>query len=87
MSDLKVEMIKVKKDYYTLKINDKEVGTYERSQYRLILSVIDDAITSGLVDDLGKDDEPMSQQQFMEMLEQSRKAAQDDDGDCLMCGS
>ena len=87
MSDLKVEVIKVKKDYYTLKINDKEVGTYERSQYRLILSVIDDAITSGLVDDLGKDDEPMSQQQFMEMLEQSRKAAQDDDGDCLMCGS
>ena len=87
MSDLNVEIIKVKKDYYTLKINDKEVGTYERSQYRLILSVIDDAITSGLVDDLGKDDEPMSQQQFMEMLEQSRKAAQDDDGDCLMCGS
>lgn len=85
--DIKVEMIKEQKDYYTLVINDNEVGTFERSQYRLMLSVIDDAITTGLVASLGDKQEPMSKEDFMKMIEQGRRAAENDDEDCLACGA
>lgn len=84
--DLKVEMKLVKKDWYTLIINDNEVGTYERSQFRLMLSVIDDAITTGLVASLGDEKEPMSKEDFMKMIEEGRRAAEEDE-DCVMCGS
>lgn len=84
MNDIKVEMILVKKDYYTLKINDKEVGTFERSEFRQMIGVIDDAITSGMVASLG--DDSMSSEEFMEMLKQGREAAENDE-DCLACGA
>ena len=85
--DIKVEMKLIKKDWYTLLINDQEIGTYERSQFRFMLSVIDDAITNGLVDSLGDVEiEPMSSEDFMKMIEQGRLAAEEGD-DCLACGA
>ena len=87
MNEIKVEMILVKKDYYTLKVNNIEVGTFERSLFRQMISVIDDAITTGLVKSLGESTEPMSSEDFMKMIEQGRSAAENDDEDCLACGA
>jgi len=87
MEDIKVEMVLVKKDYYTLRINNKEVGTFERSLFRQMISAIDDAITTGLVASLGDSVEPMSSEDFMKMIEQGRSAAENDDEDCGACGA
>ena len=87
MNEIKVEMILVKKDYYTLKVNNIEVGTFERSLFRQMISVIDDAITTGLVQSLGDSTKPMSSEDFMKMIEQGRSAAENDDEDCLACGA
>lgn len=86
MEEIKVEMILVKKDYYTLKVNNSEVGTFERSEFRQMISVIDDAITSGMIKSLGDSVEPMSSEDFMKMIEQGREAAENDE-DCLSCGA
>lgn len=86
MEEIKVEMILVKKDYYTLKVNNSEVGTFERSEFRQMISVIDDAITSGMIKSLGDSVEPMSSEDFMKMIEQGREAAENDE-DCLACGA
>lgn len=87
MNEIKVEMILVKKDYYTLKVNSIEVGTFERSDYRQMISIIDDAITTSMVASLGDSVEPMSSEDFMKMIEQGRSAAENDDEDCLACGA
>tara|TARA_R110002126_G_scaffold97661_1_gene227411 strand:+ start:1405 stop:1665 length:261 start_codon:yes stop_codon:yes gene_type:complete len=86
MNEIKVEMILVKKDYYTLKVNSIEVGTFERSDYRQMISIIDDAITTSMVASLGDSVEPMSSDDFMKMIEQGRAAAENDE-DCMSCGA
>ncbi len=82
MNNVKVNL--VSKDNYEIIIDDVQIGTYERSELRWLMQTIDNAIEIGL--DSKVKIEPMTSEEYMELIKQGRDAAENDE-DCLACGS
>lgn len=82
MKSVKVNLIS--KDNYEILIDDVSIGTFERSELRWLMQTIDNAIEIGL--DSKVEIEPMTSEEYMELIKQGREAAEDDE-DCVMCGS
>lgn len=80
----KTIVTKVAKDTYNLTIGSVFVGQFERSDLRYIIEQMDNNILVGIKKKV--DIEPMSSEEYMAMIKQGREAEENDE-DCLACGS
>ena len=70
------------KDYHVLTIDGNEF-TLERSELRELIQVCDNNINVGRQIEV----KAMTSDEFMELVLQGRRAAENDDEECIACGS
>lgn len=79
-----VNVAKVSKQHYKIEINGEVIGILERSELRYLIEKLDNAIEVGVTKKVEID--PMTSEEFMELIKQGREV-DDNDEDCVMCGS
>ena len=80
----KINVAKIAKQHYKIEINGEIIGILERSELRYLIEKLDNAIEVGQTKQVQID--PMTSEQFMELIKQGREADADDEN-CEMCGS